>query len=73
MTMEEIIHNREQLDRELKIALATMERSNKIFEIKKAIIENQKQCPHFNANYNWVVINDTCPYCGFHFSTGGKV
>jgi len=73
MTIDEIIKTHEALNRELKIALATMERSNKIYDIKKRIIENQKQCPHFDHNYNWTIANDTCPYCGFHFPTGGTV
>ena len=68
MTIEQIINNRENLDRQLRVALSTMERSDKIFEIKKQIIENQKQCPHFDNNYNWTITNDTCPYCGFHFA-----
>ena len=68
MTIEEIIKNKEELNQKLRFALSTMERSDKIYEIKKAIIENQKLCPHFDSNYNWAVVNDTCPYCGFHFS-----
>ena len=46
MNIDNIISNHERLDRELKIALSTMERSDRVFEIKKEIIENQKQCPH---------------------------
>ena len=55
------------------MALATMERSDKVFEIKKQIIANQSKCPHFDNNYNWAITNDTCPYCGMHFATGGIV
>lgn len=68
MTMEQIINRREQLDKDLRLALSTMERSDKIRLIKEAIIENQKQCPHFDNNYNWAIVNEICPYCGFHFS-----
>ena len=71
MTMDEIIHTREQLEKELRFALSTMERSNAVFNIKKKIIETQNRCPHFDNNYNWAIIDDTCPYCGFHFSMGG--
>jgi len=73
MTMDEIIQTKEELNHKLRFALSTMERSDKIFEIKKEIIENQKRCPHFNNQYNWAIIDDTCPYCGFHFATGGLV
>lgn len=69
--IDDIIQKHEELNKRLQIALATMERSNKIFEIKKEIIENQKQCPHFSDKYNWAVVDSICPYCGFHFSAGG--
>ena len=71
MTMEEVITTREQLNRELRMALSTMERSDRVFDIKKKIIENQAHCPHFSDKYNWAIIDDTCPYCGLHFATGG--
>lgn len=67
MNIDEIITNREKLDYELRLALATMERSNKIFDIKKKIIENQNACPHFSDKYNWTIVDEICPYCGFHF------
>ena len=73
MIMEEIIQTREDLNKQLRSALATMERSNKVYEIKKAIVANQNRCPHFDNNYNWAIINDTCPYCGFHFAAGGEL
>ena len=72
MTIEEVINTRVKLDKELKMALATMERSSAIYDIRKKIIENQKRCPHFDQNYNWAIIDETCPYCGFHFSIGGR-
>ena len=68
--IEDIIQTHERLNNELRLALATMERSDKIFNIKKQIIKNQLRCPHFDNNYNWAIIDDTCPYCGFHFSAG---
>ena len=68
--IEEIIKKHNYLERKLRDALSTMERSDKVFEIKKEIIENQKRCPHVSSEYNWAIVNDTCPYCGFHF--GGE-
>ena len=73
MNIDEIITTRERLNKELRIALSTMERSDKVYEIKKEIIENQKACPHFSSKYNWAIIDSMCPYCGFHFADGGIV
>ena len=70
--IEDIISTHEQLAKELRFALATMERSNKVEEIHQKIIENQKRCPHFDNNYNWAIVNETCPYCGFHFVGGDR-
>lgn len=64
MTIEQIIEKREQLDKQLKVALASMEHKDTIKEIRAAIKANQDACPHFDANYNYAWINDTCPYCG---------
>ena len=72
MNIDNIISNYERLDKELKIALSTMERSDRVFEIKKEIIENQKQCPHFSNKYNWTIAAGRCPYCGFTFNEGRK-
>lgn len=66
--IEHIIQQHEKLDKELRMALATMERSDKIEKIRKEIIANQRQCPHFDNNYNWAIVDETCPYCGFHFA-----
>ena len=70
--MEDIIANHERIARELRVALATMERSDRVNELHKELIENQKRCPHFSAEYNWAVVNGTCPYCGFRFDGGDK-
>ena len=51
MNIDEIITTRERLNKELRIALSTMERSDKVYKIKKEIIENQKACPHFSSKY----------------------
>ena len=63
-----IVAQRERLDKELHMALATMERSDKIEQIRKQQIANQMNCPHFSSEFNWAVVDNTCPYCGFHFS-----
>lgn len=73
MNIEDIIKTKEKLNSDLRIALATMERSDAVQKIHKKIIENQKHCPHVSTKYNWAIVNDTCPYCGFHFSTGGII
>lgn len=64
MNISDIIATHQQLDKELRFALSTMERKDTIKSIKQRIIENQKQCPHIDSNYNWEVIDDICPYCG---------
>lgn len=66
MNIDDIIETRMTLDRELQIALSTMERKDTIYELKQKIINNQKHCPHASAKYNWEIANGTCPYCGFH-------
>lgn len=71
MNIDDIIQTREQLNRELRMALSTMERKDTIEKIKLAMIDNQKHCPHASTKYNWEITNNTCPYCGFHFNTGG--
>lgn len=71
MRIDDIIQTREKLNRELRMALSTMERKDTIEKIKLAMIDNQKHCPHASTKYNWEITNDTCPYCGFHFNTGG--
>lgn len=62
--IEEIIMERERLDKELKVALSTMEKKETIKKIKDQIKENQSRCPHFDAEYNFAWVDDTCPYCG---------
>ena len=70
MTIDEIIANHEQLDKELRFALSTMERSDAVSNIRQKIIENQKHCPHFSDKYNWTIAYGKCPYCGFVFDAG---
>ena len=73
MNIDDIITKREQLDYDLRIALSTMERKDTIAQIRKEIIKNQSVCPHHSLQYNWEIVDDTCPYCGKHFSSGGKI
>lgn len=68
MKIDDIIQTRKQLESDLLLALSTMERKDDIIKLRQAIIDNQKQCPHFSNVYNWAVINETCPYCGLHLN-----
>lgn len=54
MNIEQIVRNREILDKELRRALSSMEKKDTIFEIRKKIKDNQDACPHFNAVLNFV-------------------
>ena len=56
----------QQLSNELKKALATMERSDRVFLIRDEIKDLQKLCPHSNGSYDFSD-NDSCPYCGKKF------
>lgn len=68
MNINDIITTREELDNQLKMALSTMERKDTIQKIRLDILKNQRRCPHFSNQYNWAIIDDTCPYCGLHFT-----
>lgn len=70
MNIDDIIAKRNTLNRELRIALSTMERSNKINEIKAEIRDNQAHCPHISSKYNWSTVDGECPYCGYIFDRG---
>ena len=62
--MSDIIRDKIKLDEDLHQALSTMEKSDKIKIIRKLIRENQNECPHFSTQFNWVMIDGICPYCG---------
>lgn len=64
MNIEDIITKRDELNHQLKQALSTMEYSDKIEKIRQEIAENQARCPHIDAQYNWTMTNQFCPYCG---------
>lgn len=70
MNIDDIIHTRNELNKELRLALSTMERKDTIERIRTQIIDNQKHCPHTSSKYNWAIVDDTCPYCGFVFDRG---
>ena len=56
----------ENLNHELKQALARMEKTDRVFIIRDAIKDLQQLCPHNNGNYDFSN-TDECPYCGKHF------
>lgn len=66
MNIETIMQQKQLLDAQLRKALSSMEKKDAIFEIKKQIEENQKQCPHYDNKFNLTWVNDNCPYCGKH-------
>lgn len=54
-----------ELDKKLTIALSTMARKSDIYDIKKEMLELQKQCPHYDPKDNYTIIEgNKCPYCG---------
>ena len=59
-----IIQKHKQLEKELVIALSTMERKDNIAKIRLEILKNQQECPHYSTKYNWVEVKGKCPYCG---------
>ena len=63
MTIKEIIDKTDILCYNIKVAAATMERKDELFELRQQLKEIQNSCPHVNQEYNWAVVNDTCPYC----------
>ena len=54
------------LNKELKDAVARMERTDRVFIIRDAIKDLQKLCPHNNGSYDFSDA-DECPYCGKKF------
>ena len=64
---ENDIHARyQELSEELRTALSTMERSDRVFVIRDEINKLQRMCPHHNGNYDFSD-QDACPYCGKKF------
>lgn len=54
------------LNKDLKEALAHMEKTDKVFIIREAIKDLQHLCPHNNGSYDFSD-TDECPYCGKKF------
>lgn len=55
-----------ELSSELKHALSTMERKDRVFVIRDEIKDLQKLCPHNSGNYDFST-SDECPYCHAKF------
>lgn len=56
----------QELSSELRDALSTMEKKDRVFVIRDEIKELQNICPHSNDNYDFSN-QDSCPYCGKKF------
>ena len=54
--IDDIIAERERLDRLLMQAVATMEKKDTIDKIRSLIRINQSNCPHFSSKYNYVFV-----------------
>ena len=66
MDINTIATKYKNLNMELKQALSTMEKTDKIFIIKNAIVDLQHLCPHDNGSFDFST-TDNCPYCGKKF------
>jgi len=66
MNTDNIKNKYKELSTELKKALTTMERSDRVFIIRDEIKDLQKLCPHSNGSYDFSD-SDSCPYCGKKF------
>ena len=63
--IDDIIAEKQRLDRLLKQAVATMEKKDTINKIRAQMRVNQARCPHYDNKYNYALLEDgTCPYCG---------
>ena len=66
MDIEQIGKKYQQLNDELKKALSSMERSDKVFIIHNMMEDLQHECPHNNGNFDFST-TERCPYCGTRF------
>ena len=62
--IDKIIKTKNQLDKELKLALSTMNKTDAVRELFEKIKANQLNCPHYSDKYNWAIVDEVCPYCG---------
>ena len=70
-SIQEIIETKERLDKEIAVAASTMELNDTLFKLKQQMKENQRECPHDGGTqYNFVWVDDTCPYCGKKHAMG---
>ena len=63
MNIEDIINRREELNRRLAQALATMDRKDTVKQIYQEIKENQERCPH-DIQFGLSENEGECIYCG---------
>ena len=63
MTIKKIINKTDILCYNIKVAAATMNKKDELFELRRQLKEIQNNCPHVSQEYNWAIVNDTCPYC----------
>ena len=66
MNVNEVKSKYQELNNELRQALSTMEKSDKVFIIHNEIKALQDFCPHNNGNYDFSH-DESCPYCGKKF------
>lgn len=66
MNIENIKDKYSELSKELKQALSTMQRSDRVFVIRDEIKDLQALCPHNNGSFDFTT-TDYCPYCGRRF------
>lgn len=66
MNIENIKDKYSELSKELKQALSTMQRSDRVFVIRDEIKDLQTLCPHNNGSFDFTT-TDYCPYCGRRF------
>lgn len=67
MTIDEITFRMSELNSQLKQAIATMERSDKVKYIRSLIKEIQAECPHASDEFQIDEKHRVCPYCGKNF------
>jgi len=66
MNENDIYAQYQKLSEELRSALATMERKDRVFVIRDEIKELQNMCPHNSGSYDFSD-QGQCPYCGKKF------
>lgn len=66
MDVNKIKSQYESLQRDLKKALSTMEKTDLVLAIRESIKGLQQICPHNNGSFDFSLTNE-CPYCGTKF------